>query len=426
LGGVTFTGYLRVALVLANTILLSTALGLLVSSWSRDSTRAIVTTLLLMIALSGGPVLLDVVAGSPPPFEPVTSFASPGYALYVAGNSGAPGLWTSLGIQHTLVWVALLCAALKTARLADEPPVVRRSKTVRWLGGEARKPGQARLRDRAPIVWITQRGVRGPTIISLLALISFVILTGFKGVSNPTGFPNASQFMVPICYLVLLLWLIVLATRRTGEGRRDGEFELLLAAPIGSRKLVNGLWRGLVRLFLLPTVLLALMMIATSFIQYLNLVRGWANTPGLAGSNQIWIFTWQMGINAFFGMIGIFTTMAAAAWVGLWFGLTGEKNSTAAARTFLIAIVAPAVLLGAIQIAISLAGIFNTAANSQFWQLAQMAVRGVVALALDLVFIFWARQRLRTHFRAAANGTLGKLRWFSISKLRALPVAAPD
>jgi len=424
LGGVTFTAYFRVACALGGTLILSIALGLLVSAYCRESTRAIVVALIVMLAVAGLPVWIDLgTTGGGPTFEPFFSPASPGYALYLAAQDRAPKLWTTLALQHAFAWLALLLAAHRTARFGDAARPSPRSKPARWLAAEAPRRSQSRLRDRAPVVWLVQRRVRAPLVVALIVLISFggVLSYELAQTRDPAMFVlSTSQFIPALCYLILLVWLTVFATRRAGDGRREGELELLLATPLTVAEVVQGHWRGLVRAFLGPAVILAIMMVTGSLVQLARMFESFAQMASSGTQMDTWQFLAQMVVSQVFGTIGIFTTLAAVAWVGLWLGLTAEKNASAAARTFLLVVVAPGVLLQFAQILFSLTGFFNGQVGQAGW-LVYWIAQGLLALTADAAFIVWARRRLLRHFRDAVAGTLPRRRRFSFSKLRQPP-----
>jgi len=56
--------------------------------------------------------------------------------------------------------------------------------------------------------------------------------------------------------LLLYLWVASQACRFLAEARRSGLMELLLVAPVNERQIVSGQWRGLLRMFGLPVLLL--------------------------------------------------------------------------------------------------------------------------------------------------------------------------
>lgn len=413
LGGVTFMDYFWVALVLANTLFLSTAIGLMVSSFSREPVRAIMGTLAVVLIIAGLPLWIDAaLVDNASGFTPRASYLSPAFAMYVGSRSGSTDLWYSLLLQNALAWMALAIASLRTTRFGETALVVPKSRTARWLGAPPSKSKQAKLRNREPITWLVQRRSRGPTILALIALIASIlcgIILFFIDWGNQHTFisqtpttsttftllaPTTSIFY-PLLYFVILVWLAVLSTRRTGKARQEGELELLLATPVSVREIVDGHWRGLVRIF--GFAILVLAALATVGIVQLQLVY-----IASKQSNSTAILT-QSVISSAFRLIGIFTTTAAVAWVGLWLGLTGENQAVSAAKTFVLVLVVPALALIVLRIFGLFTGVFLTNGNINYLWVAAF-IHGTLALAIDIAFIKWAHHKLLRHFRQAAAG----------------------
>src|SRR5437660_8101734 len=117
LGGVTPGEYGRVALAVVNAILFSLTAGMFVSALSREQTKAILGSFILVLALSGllpGLMVLLIkgflgrgIAGFPP-----VALASPIYtgqfALEAAYRSHPKLFWMSLGTVHALCWVFMI------------------------------------------------------------------------------------------------------------------------------------------------------------------------------------------------------------------------------------------------------------------------------------------------------------------------------
>ncbi len=410
LGGVTFTSYLRVALVLANTLFLSTAIGLMVSARTSDSVRAIMGTLALMLVLAGVPFWIDAALAAPAAgFEIISSYVSPAAALYIAAIGNSPDLWACLASQHVLAWLALALAARRTTRLAEAAPVVPKSKTARWLSAARPTRKQSQLRGREPIAWLVQRRSRGPTIVALLALILVglsLFWTRTDVSSTGIEFFSGASFFNALIYFIVLVWLTVHATRRTSDGRRQGEFELLLATPISVPEIIRGHWHGLVRVFLVSTVIIAAGTIISSIGHVLQMQQMYANIPAGSGAPTALDYLPQFVVTGIFGLVGVLTTLAAVAWVGLWLGLTGENNAVSAAKVFVMVVVAPAIVLGIAQtFGLITTALFSGGTVSIATQVIAATVHGMLRLATDFAFIIWARRNLLKHFREAAGGT---------------------
>src|SRR5262249_15688539 len=150
LGGVTPGECGRVALAVVNAILFSLTAGMFVSALSREQTKAILGSFILVLALSGllpGLMVLLVkgflgrgIAGFPP-----VALASPiftrQFALGAAYRSNPKLFWLSLGTVHGLCWVFMLAAVVVVARVWRQDPgesgrsglwLLRVGRTVRW------------------------------------------------------------------------------------------------------------------------------------------------------------------------------------------------------------------------------------------------------------------------------------------------------
>src|SRR2546426_10049099 len=113
LGGVTPGEYGRVALAVVNAVLFSLTAGIFVSVLSRDQTKAILGSLILVLTLSGLlPGLIALVINGflglgtfNPLMSPVTLF-SPAYTLQFAAdaefNRNPRQFWTSMGVVQVL------------------------------------------------------------------------------------------------------------------------------------------------------------------------------------------------------------------------------------------------------------------------------------------------------------------------------------
>src|SRR5207302_1490547 len=157
LGGVTPGEYGRVALAVVNAILFSLTAGMFVSALSREQTKAILGSFILVLALSGllpGLMVLLIkgflgrgIAGFPP-----VALASPIYtgqfALEAAYRSHPKLFWMSLGTVHALCWVFMIATILIVARVWRQDPVQSGRSRLCLLRLGRTDPCQRRLRQR--------------------------------------------------------------------------------------------------------------------------------------------------------------------------------------------------------------------------------------------------------------------------------------
>ena len=112
-GGVTGGEFALSMLVIANTLFFSLALGLFVSTVSRDYTKAMSGTFLVCLLFFLGLAFVDsaIAASRQRTFQPVFSLANPAWLFSVTHADLPAGYWKAFGIQHGLAWGFLLAAA---------------------------------------------------------------------------------------------------------------------------------------------------------------------------------------------------------------------------------------------------------------------------------------------------------------------------
>src|SRR5262245_21961372 len=129
MGGVTGAHFWKTTLALVNALFLSLATGLLVSAVSRDSQKAMATTLFVILLLAlGGPVVDGIPTLRRPSFNPFLSFASPGYVFVTASAWGRTPFWTALLVNQIIAWtfLGLSCVVLpRTWQQKTEAPSAR-------------------------------------------------------------------------------------------------------------------------------------------------------------------------------------------------------------------------------------------------------------------------------------------------------------
>src|SRR5947207_9599922 len=98
MGGVRGGQFWKTALALLNALVCSLAAGLFISAVSRDSQKALAATLLLLLVLTLGGPLLDLVFTSIKgrSFKPVLSLSSPGFVFSAASHWGRSPYWLGL------------------------------------------------------------------------------------------------------------------------------------------------------------------------------------------------------------------------------------------------------------------------------------------------------------------------------------------
>ena len=264
MGGVTGAQYWKSALALVNALFFSLAAGMAVSAVSRDSQKAMMGTLLVLLLLAvGGPVADTTIAGiKQRGFEPLWSLSSPGYVLAAASALGRSAYWSALVTTHFLGWalLALACALVPHTWQERKKAGAGRSSgwAYAWRYGGARR--RVRLRQkligRQPVAWLACRErwqSLGLWAIALLTAGGFVtVLIG----AVPKESWIVWNWIGGLFMLIIYLWAASQACRFFMEARRSGLLELLLATPLSESQIVAGQWQALLRLFGLPVLLL--------------------------------------------------------------------------------------------------------------------------------------------------------------------------
>src|SRR5881392_4159791 len=145
LGGVTPGEYGRTALAVLNAVLFSLTAGMFVSAISRDQTKAILGSLILVLTLSGllpGLLVLvfNVFVGKPlwgirpdsPEFGIFSPIRTAEFANDAAFRANPKLFWMSLGLVHALCWWLLIGSVLAVRLVWRQEPVERRESRS-WL-----------------------------------------------------------------------------------------------------------------------------------------------------------------------------------------------------------------------------------------------------------------------------------------------------
>lgn len=288
LGGVTAGEFWRAHSVVLNTLFLSMAVGLWISSVLTDERQAVGLTLGTLVALFLLPELLAL-ALDWTPFRAASEWlraASPWITLLRAFEStaGLPhsSFWPSLGYQHALSWVFLLLAAttVRTSWRRDSlflaprtiaptsPPTPTPALSPRRLARLARYR-QEQLRKDKPFAWVAWRDswirravpwITGATALSALGL--FAVLASL--LHDPTQAALTAGLALGLGLYLLKFLMVVHSAYFLHDLCRSGTMELLLTTPISSYSLREGHLSALREMFLRPALLLGALQILTS------------------------------------------------------------------------------------------------------------------------------------------------------------------
>jgi ABC-type transport system involved in multi-copper enzyme maturation permease subunit len=478
MGGVTGAQFWKTCLALVNALFCSLAAGLFVSVLSRDSQKALGATLFLLLFLTfGGPLADGLLAwGRKSSFKEHWSISSPGYVFTLAGAWGRTAYWYGLALTQAMAWLffALACilAPLTWQEKRARPIVFEPAGAYRWKYGstERRTKLRRKLLERDPILWLACRERWQMVATWALAL---VIASGFIAAQVMTvhwGVWMVWTWLGGFMMLLIYLWAASQACRLFVEGRRSGWIELLLAAPVTEKQIVRGQWRGLMRRFGVPVLLLVAVHVAgTVFSQQswqrmaaqasaitaqaaaaqssnstttvmsatvttatvtISVAPGmvvatnsWTNSPPLTWGFGKGRRSWELAASLFAAVAAAVTTAAnlvTLCWFGMWMGMTSRTANLATLKTILFVQVIPwFVILFGSQTVISMLlmpYLFRTSGAPPtqwifWWPLLSTVFGTVLSLAKDIGLFVWARRKLYSSFREEAGRALGQPRF---------------
>lgn len=410
LGGVQGSDFVRLALVVANTLFWSAATSLWASARSKGVFEALVVTVLLQSALVFAPLLVDLgICGFAfSKFKAYASLISPIYTLSVSFSTGSSRFWPSFGAVHASAWIALALTVRTTARLVRQNPVGERTRVTARLGelwkfggSHARTALRLRLANLHPVRWLVERE-RGPLrFLTFLPLVLILLVAGVSFASNdpPVLFIAGSIGSVLLSVAVVVL-LALQASRFLVEARRTGAMELMLVSPLSTRVILAEQTQSLIRTFALPIGVLMAAQVAIHLGQQASVATLNVTPPpspfgpgagAAAAFADMARFQW---LALAIGMLVGLTGYAAIAWVGFWMGMACRQVSTALFATIAVSKVIPMISIGLAQSTILPLVLSNRAPG---WFPAVFA--GVCGVGLNLGLVFFARHQLLPDLR---------------------------
>lgn len=398
-GGVGGGEFWRVTLAAVNNVFFSLSVGMFCSAVSRDERKSMAASfgiLLLFCILL--PILGALIADARNLRVPNPLFyvPSPSFTCFLAFDEAARQMgrfwpnyyYTSLATVHGLGWVFLGSACWIIPRtwhdkVADSGK--RNNRLTRWLFGgspESRARFRHALLALNPFHWLTSRD-RSKGILVWLFLIVGAVLWAWGLIKYPRTWKDEATFIFSamITHAVLKVWLATEATRQLGMDRRSGALELLLSTPITIRQIVQGQLLSLWRQFG-PA---SLVVLVSDFI--------FMSTENESSWTLFWIVI----------MVVLVLDMVTLAWVGMWLGLAHKQPSRAAASAIARVMALPWAIFLAIMS--GLAAFFHFVPGpTPGWADENSAILlgGLIAVALDLYLLAWARTRLLSNLRETA------------------------
>jgi ABC-type transport system involved in cytochrome c biogenesis permease component len=401
LGGVTAGEFGRMALVAVNTLFFSLAVGLGVSAMSRSARKAIGMTFLLLLGftavLPACGVLVALYASSRQ-FHSAFLLPSPGYSFGLAFDmnyrAGAAAFWTSMAVINGLAWVFLGLACVVAPRIwQDKPAGVR---TLRWrelwqnwsYGNLAERSAfRRRLLGINAFFWLTARARLKPACVwAVLGLIACGWAWGASKYHR--DWMNAATYVATGLGLNLLLkcWFASETGRQLAEDRKHGALELLLSTPLTVKEILRGQRLALQRQFLGP-----LLVVLAVFLIFMLATL---SEVGAVDDRQLCASFWLAA------MLMLVADLTALYWVGMWQGLTARNPNRATSANLIRVLLLPWAGMALVFLAVTVGAL--TGAREPSWKFF-LGWWVALGLAADIGFGAWARQRLLSEFREAAE-----------------------
>ena len=344
LGGVPAANFWRMTLVLINTMFLSLAVGMLVSTLSRHERKAMMATCLVIFTLIISPyVILFMMALADWNFQSPESILpfivlSPLYgflsamdlsksAFVPAGIFTDEGFWLSLLIVHLFAWLFLLGAS----SFYPAPGRKRRSRLVRWrdriqqlaYGDPAeRKAFRTRLLETNPFLWLAGRDRMKPHYAwGFLTAMIVVWLWGYVRHGNIMLDIRLLMVTLFLWHTVFKIWIISEASNRLVEEQQIGALESILSTPLDVPQILRGQLLALRRQFAKPVIALLFLDLGLLWLQSREL------TDDSRYTRQDLIFVFRSG------MIMLVADLCALSWVAMWQALCHRNTNRAIINT---------------------------------------------------------------------------------------------
>ena len=431
MGGVTGVEFWERTLALLNALVCSLAAGLFVSAISRDPQKAMAGTLFLLLAWLAGGLIADGILsltrwGAPKVFF---SLSSPLWLFSTVGSLGPKSLLARAVGEPTHRVASFGLASVLVPRTWQERPAAKSSFSASswsyfWRYGGARRRAALRRRliGRNAVLWLACRErwqSVGVWLIALLVVGAFVTLLVTDLPPQVWIVWNSLSW---IFLWLLYLWAASQASRFFIEARRSGLVELLMAAPVSVRDIVDGQWRALLRLFGPAVVVVLAAHLAGSYFSGTHAMG--MVPPSARGMAPTVTLTVVASAAA---VVAVAANLVAICWFGMWMGMTSKTNNLATLKTLLFVQVIPGMAISfASALAVPLVimptllkgGLTSSTASSWFastfarWvPLITIGVGTALALGKDVGFVVWARRMLLQTFREQATHSQSAFRY---------------
>jgi hypothetical protein len=267
--------------------------------------------------------------------------------------------------------------------------------------------------SRSPVLWLACR----ERWQSILVWVATLVLVGLVVSLLIASQVWEASFMLWVMWgyvggaltLAFYLGTASQAGRFFVDARRSGLIELLLAAPLNGRDIVQGQWRASVRMFAAPVIIFLCVQLAATALSQQASWRVMATTAGAWPNLALTI------VAAAGSAVVTAANLVTLCWFGMWMGMTSKSANLATLKTLVFVQVIPWFVVNfASGIVFSLllfprmlkaAGATTTAVVSLRMAWLPLLFTGltvVLSLAKDIFFFGMARRKLYANFRDLA------------------------
>lgn len=411
LGGVTPVEFWRTLVALGHALFFSLATGMLVSSISRRGQAALLGTALALLAWIIVTQLLDRILGSLRGRATFDFFGLCSPLRVLDATDASAGRFTrALLFGQVAAWAQLALACVLIRRTWQDredraaTPLAPWRQRWRYGGATWRRARRFKLLGQDPILWLASRERWQGWFIRLLTLLA---CGGFVAMILSDPGPQIWFLSNLLSFAINCSLYLAVASQSCqffADARQTRMVELLLAAPLSTKEIVNGAWLALVRLFGGPVLLLL------ALHPLLGLVSVWNQSSFRSG--PFGGEPWLQVLEGLLGSLNVLANLAALAWFGMWMGLVSRNAIFATLKTLAVVRVAPAFVVtiaSGILVPLLLLPtlVKNSSASATVMTSAYPLLSTGVTLVLSLTtnWIFWrlARRKLLDDFRAQAT-----------------------
>ncbi|MBT5063200.1 MAG: ABC transporter permease subunit [Verrucomicrobia bacterium] len=346
MGGVSLALVGKTVLVLLNCLFLSIAVGIFVSSISKDERKALWASIGLLFIIYVGPYILIEYASQNLEwgFEAsarLLSFISPLTAMNLildggfnrlptSGlrglNAGGMGFYIALLVPHLLGWFLLYRSGRSIARLASDSPRSTWFDAIRerWhyflFGrGEQRRVHRQWLLDHHPMTWMVMREkLKLKYVWTFVVSVLFIWVMGYMFNGEIMAEPTLLISLGTFVHFFLKIWVASEAASAIAEDRRTGALELVVTTPLGAHGIVHGIFKASLLQFWKPVLLL----VVAEVLLVCTIVA-----PGHDQDMSLLRFQYLAAI----GMLVV--DMVSIGWVAIWHALKTGSSHKAIGRS---------------------------------------------------------------------------------------------